>query len=547
MEQARREGLPVAADDRGLAGSRLRALSEIGRVAMTAPADDVLEQVLRRARLALGGDSSSLGVWRPERQLLHTLVNEGDLADWEQPRPTEETYPADQSTWLAGMPDGHLGLVMNLDDPDLAADDREYLTALGKQSSISLPILLAGEWWGELFFARRADQAPFTDADLDWGAAVAAQVGAALEAVEHLGRVADLARTDPLTGLANRRAVDEWMDEALAAWRERGVVTGLVVSDLNGLKKVNDADGHDAGDRLLVAFARQLEGVAEQFGASLVARLGGDEFALGFTGVDADSIVVAAELLCERGWDTLPEGVACGVAVTGGGSGPVETASRLFRLADASQYRAKRTSSRRPVVAGRALPPDAVVPLHVGDELGRDRRLVRTGGRRDAAHLIESALRALDQVRDEPVCSRLTLVGDVVAQSVDAVGWWLSIQARKRSSIQTVEFALYRQLPGLTEEELRAEIGAVFPVESYPLSAVALGGQSFLVRATDPTADAGELAVLDGLCASAVVGAGGPDDDGDRWLLEVYTDELSGSVRDLPSLMRVLVLAALHP
>jgi hypothetical protein len=176
-----------------------------------------------------------------------------------------------------------------------------------------------------------------------------------------------------------------------------------------------------------------------------------------------------------------------------------------------------------------------------------DRRLVRTQGRRDAAHLIESALRALDQARDEPVRSRLALVGDIVAHHVDAVGWWLSMAPAGQQVIRTVEFAVYRQLPGLTTEELAHEIGGVFPLDTYPMSVVALAGQSFVVRADDPTADPAELAVLDGLAASAVVGAGGPDIDGDRWLLELFTDELSGAIRDLPALQRVLVLAALHP
>ncbi|MFZ0323591.1 MAG: GGDEF domain-containing protein [Actinomycetes bacterium] len=547
MAQPDARRLPAPSSHRDLAESRLRALTEIGRAAMTSSPHDALEAVVRSARAAMGGVSASLGVWEPDAQHLRTVINEGALADWEEKHPTNETYPADQSTWLAGMADGHLGVVLDEDDPLLPDDDREFLESLGKARSISLPILLAGEWWGELFVARTGDQPRFTDGDLDWGAAVAAQVGAALEAVEHLGRVSGLARTDPLTGLANRLGVDEWIDHALVQWRDHRVAVGLVVCDLNGLKKVNDSDGHDAGDRLLVSFATQLNATAERFGASLVARLGGDEFMLGFSGAQTDVVVSAAERLTERGWDVLPEGVACGVAVTGGESGPVETAARLFRLADAAQYRAKRTRSRRPIVAGRALPDDAKAALIPDDELAPDRRLVRAEGRRDAAHLVESGLRALDQVADESVRTRLALVGDVVAHYVDAVGWWLSIAPADQPTIRTVEFALVRQLPGLSADELAAEVGGVFPVDAFPLSAVALGGQAFVVRADDPTADPSELTVLDGLSASAVVGAGGADEEGDRWLLELFTDSLSGSVRELPPLLRVLVLAALHP
>ena len=57
---------------------------------------------------------------------------------------------------------------------------------------------------------------PFDALDLDFALAVAAQVGAAIATAEHVGRIERLAYTDALTGLANRRAVDEWLDGAFA-------------------------------------------------------------------------------------------------------------------------------------------------------------------------------------------------------------------------------------------------------------------------------------------------------------------------------------------
>lgn len=83
---------------------------------------------------------------------------------------------------------------------------------------------------------------------------------------------ADQARTDPLTGLANRRA---W-DEALLDQPPDGGSLMVLMADLDGLKRVNDTEGHDAGDELIMAMAHCLSAALPD--ARLIARLGGDEF-----------------------------------------------------------------------------------------------------------------------------------------------------------------------------------------------------------------------------------------------------------------------------
>lgn len=89
-----------------------------------------------------------------------------------------------------------------------------------------------------------------------------------------------LAFTDSLTGLANRRAVDMRLDEALELHRGDGTVVSLVVCDLNGLKRVNDSRGHAVGDRLLERFGSVLSLCGAMLPGMLAARLGGDEFCL---------------------------------------------------------------------------------------------------------------------------------------------------------------------------------------------------------------------------------------------------------------------------
>ena len=86
-----------------------------------------------------------------------------------------------------------------------------------------------------------------------------------------------LAFHDPLTGLANRRWLDLWLEEVLAAAGPESVI-GVVVLDMDDFKAVNDRYGHAAGDELIVAIADRLSSFVRD--GDLVARLGGDEFAV---------------------------------------------------------------------------------------------------------------------------------------------------------------------------------------------------------------------------------------------------------------------------
>lgn len=100
---------------------------------------------------------------------------------------------------------------------------------------------------------------------------------------------------------------------------------------------------------------------------------------------------------------------------------------------------------------------------------------------------------------------------------------------------------------GPNTKELASELGQRFELADFPSTRRALEGASFVARADDRDADPGELAILDDLAALAVVGAGGADPSGVRWMIEVYTDGLSGPERALATLLRVLVGVALAP
>jgi diguanylate cyclase (GGDEF)-like protein len=98
--------------------------------------------------------------------------------------------------------------------------------------------------------------------------------------------LADSALHDPLTGLANRRLIDEHLKVALARAHRGEMSIGLLFLDLDGFKQINEQFGHEVGDAVLVEFARRLTHAvraADSVGragdpASLVSRPGGDEF-----------------------------------------------------------------------------------------------------------------------------------------------------------------------------------------------------------------------------------------------------------------------------
>lgn len=157
-------------------------------------------------------------------------------------------------------------------------------------------------------------------------------------------REAELSRaasTDPLTGLANRRVFDAALAQRIV---EPAAVAGCVaVFDIDHFKAVNDRFGHDAGDKVLQAFARMARGVMRE--GDVVARLGGEEFGILFP----DTGIEQAHCLCERLRTTLAatklrQGpaiveltVSAGIATIDGN----DSAAAVLRAADRALYAAK--------------------------------------------------------------------------------------------------------------------------------------------------------------------------------------------------------------
>ena len=159
-----------------------------------------------------------------------------------------------------------------------------------------------------------------------------------------------LAFHDPLTGLANRALLNDRVAHAIARHQREPGMLAMLMADVDDFKRVNDAHGHDAGDRMLVAVAERLKECVRA--DATIARLGGDEFAILLEGVTDDAAALVAAQRVVRAFDrplriegaTISGRVSVGVAVDVTGKRP---ASWLLRSADTAMYEAKRLGKGR--------------------------------------------------------------------------------------------------------------------------------------------------------------------------------------------------------
>jgi len=160
---------------------------------------------------------------------------------------------------------------------------------------------------------------------------------------ENHSRLNDLAFTDELTGLANRRLFMERLDQAIKSARRSQKDFALLYLDLDKFKSINDTLGHDMGDELLAEVARRIQEFVREI--DTVARLGGDEFSVILLDVEnKDNTQVLVERILKKiqepyqlGDTTINPGTSIGVTLCHGQS----EAREIIKRADEALYRVK--------------------------------------------------------------------------------------------------------------------------------------------------------------------------------------------------------------
>jgi diguanylate cyclase (GGDEF)-like protein len=175
--------------------------------------------------------------------------------------------------------------------------------------------------------------------------------------LEQEQRLAEMAHHDMLTGLPNRRMIDERLDNELHRIQRNQLGLALLFLDLDGFKPVNDAHGHQIGDLVLAEIARRLKETVRDM--DTVARLGGDEFLILLT--DTENPQKAAERVAQKCINALAEaivvnelqlhvGVSIGIATCTGKQAGTTTVKQLVSQADSAMYQAKAAGRNRYVV-----------------------------------------------------------------------------------------------------------------------------------------------------------------------------------------------------
>jgi two-component system cell cycle response regulator len=167
----------------------------------------------------------------------------------------------------------------------------------------------------------------------------------------------ELALVDPLTGLNNRRFLENHLATMIENARARRAPLSLMILDIDYFKRVNDTYGHDCGDEVLKGFADRLRAIIR--GGDLLCRLGGEEFvivmpnvALDVAGKIAERARIAIQeepILVDKTGAIIPITVSIGLAERGA-SGDADS---LYRRADRALYRSK-TDGRNRVSADAA-------------------------------------------------------------------------------------------------------------------------------------------------------------------------------------------------
>ena len=244
-------------------------------------------------------------------------------------------------------------MVENVDKSDLkpAPADRNYRT----KSFISYPLKIGARKIGLLNVTDKSNDGNFNEVDLSLLEMIGPQIAVALERAEWQERAVQfqlMSITDPLTGLLNRRYLEERLTEELNRSKRYSYSMSCLMVDIDDFKQYNDRNGHQAGDVALKITAHSLKAVLRS--ADIACRYGGEEFCILLPQTSVTEAGVIAERMRQKVTETdYPYGksqpmgtvsISIGISTF---ARHIDTAESVIAAADRALYNAKRLGKNR--------------------------------------------------------------------------------------------------------------------------------------------------------------------------------------------------------
>lgn len=329
-----------------------RMICMISTLALVDSREELFNSLFDMAAELADATSGSLMLFDEHSQSLQVAVARGMSA------PLARTMTVPLGEGIAGrVARNGLPLLVNDIERDsrVAAPNRPRFRT---KSFISLPLKDHRRLIGVLNLADKRDQSSFTEADLHLVQSFAGQAVLMIDraaVVERASQLEKLTVTDPLTGLYNRRFLEERLEEERSRSQREGQSFSLILADLDNFKLYNDICGHLAGDKALCKAARLMRRSAREM--DLVVRFGGEEFCLILPNTSKKESLFVAERLRRAietdtfpGETNLPLGrltVSLGIASFPEDSDVIHD---LIHAADLALYRAKDLGRNRTVL-----------------------------------------------------------------------------------------------------------------------------------------------------------------------------------------------------
>lgn len=516
------------------------AVGTISELALTirsaASLDDVVAEVAEASLVLLGADTVRVLRIDSAHGRFH-VVHRAGLLEPGTVLPLPNTYLLADFPQVMADQDNARTHASSLSDPAASERDLLGMRALGVCAGLRIPVMVPGTQWGSIYVTRQQGE-PYDETDIAAAEVIGILTSAAVDRLERHEDLQRLALTDPMTGLANRRAVDDLL-ERWASDPTLAQTMTVVLCDVNGLKRVNDTFGHASGDQLICETANVIAACSGLLPHALAARIGGDEFLIASPGAGRESIArVIDELVASAALLPLGEGLACGAAIgaeiTREDPSPAARVRALLRIADAEQYRHK-MASRATRASGHETPHPANAPVPTWSMSDHNDAMATITAVAD--HLSSS---------DDPTEVRLALVAAAVCEIAFGAAWWVSQVDLTRGVVHSRHCGTPRadgDRDGAWQDV--ALDPTDYPLADYPASANAATGRSF--SADSENGDEAERHLLLELGFSSVICSGGAGPvEGEAWLVEVYGDALTPTLAHSEALLHVMTVLALQ-